>query len=134
MTNTRVTVADGYAERNTALAMLSDLPTRRITLGGDKGYDSADFILVLCVMEVTPHVAQNTVNGAVRSMRARRGTRAMQPTQAQNKSRKAFGWMKTIGLPRKLRHPGRRKIVWIFRLAAAAYNLIRIRNLVHASV
>ena len=41
--------------------------------------------------------------------------------------------MKTIGLLRKLRHRGGPKVDWIFRFAAAAYNLIRIRNLVYAA-
>jgi hypothetical protein len=41
----RLTQADGYAEREAALAMLGDLPEgRRITLGADRGYDSQDFV------------------------------------------------------------------------------------------
>ena len=41
--------------------------------------------------------------------------------------------MKTIGLLRKLRHRGGPMVTWIFRFTAAAFNLIRIRNLVYAS-
>ena len=40
-----------------------------------------------------------------------------------------FGWMKTVGLMRKTRHRERRKVGWIFTFTAAAYNLVRIRNL-----
>jgi|ERR1022692_694347 hypothetical protein len=40
-----------------------------------------------------------------------------------------FGWLKTIALPRKVRHRGVCKVDWIFTFACAAYNLVRIRNL-----
>ena len=40
-----------------------------------------------------------------------------------------FGWLKTIALLRRLRHRGVFKVGWIFRFAAAAYNLVRMRNL-----
>jgi len=40
-----------------------------------------------------------------------------------------FGWMKTVGGMRKLRHRGLELVGWMFTFAAAAYNLVRIRNL-----
>ena len=40
-----------------------------------------------------------------------------------------FGWMKTIGGLRKLRHRGRDRVAWHFLFVAAAYNLVRLRNL-----
>jgi hypothetical protein len=40
-----------------------------------------------------------------------------------------FGWMKTIGLLRKLRPRGEARVEWMFTLTAAAYNLVRARNL-----
>jgi hypothetical protein len=40
-----------------------------------------------------------------------------------------FGWLKTVGLLRKTRHRGERRVDWIFTFAAAVYNLVRIRNL-----
>ena len=43
-----------------------------------------------------------------------------------------FGWMKTTGLLRKLRHRGGPLVAWIFTFTAAAYNLVRLRNLVAA--
>lgn len=43
-----------------------------------------------------------------------------------------FGWLKTVALMRKLRHRGRAVIEWLFTLAVAAYNLVRIRNLTAA--
>jgi hypothetical protein len=54
-------VADGHAERRNALEMLdNNLPgQRRITVGGDKGYDTSDFVEDCRERNVTPHVAQN---------------------------------------------------------------------------
>ena len=40
-----------------------------------------------------------------------------------------FGWLKTIALLRKVRHRGLFKVDWVFTLACAAYNLVRLRNL-----
>jgi hypothetical protein len=40
-----------------------------------------------------------------------------------------FGWMKTVGIMRKARHRGTRLVGWMFEFAAAAYNLVRMRNL-----
>ena len=40
-----------------------------------------------------------------------------------------FGWMKTIGLLRKLRHRGEARVEWMFTFTAAVYNLVRARNL-----
>jgi len=37
--------------------------------------------------------------------------------------------MKTVGMLRKLRHRGLRRVGWMFTFAAAAYNLVRMRNL-----
>ena len=57
----QVEPADGYAERRAALAMVAArLPgRRRITVGGDKGYDTRDFVASCRALNVTPHVAQN---------------------------------------------------------------------------
>src|SRR3989441_2144278 len=58
-----VSRASGIGERAAALLMVSDLPRPpRATLGADRGYDSADFVLALRGLGVTPHLAQNTSN------------------------------------------------------------------------
>ena len=132
--DTRVTPADGYGERDAALVMMADRPGGRVTLGGDKGYDYPEFVAELRRMEVTPHVAQNTTNR--RSAIDARTTRHAGYAVSQRKRKRVeevFGWMKTIGLMRKLRHRGGPTVDWIFRFTAAAYNLIRIRNLVQAA-
>jgi hypothetical protein len=43
-----------------------------------------------------------------------------------------FGWGKTIGGLRKLRHRGRDLVDWIFTFTTAAYNLVRIRTPIRA--
>jgi hypothetical protein len=43
-----------------------------------------------------------------------------------------FGWLKTIALMRKVRHRGVCRVDWIFTMACAAYNLVRMRNLTAA--
>jgi hypothetical protein len=45
-----------------------------------------------------------------------------------------FGWLKTVGMLRKTRHRGVRKVGWVFTFAAAAYNLVRMRNLLPTAV
>lgn len=132
--DTRVTPADGYGERDAALLMAAALPGARVTLGGDKGYDYPAFVAELRHMRVTPHVAQNTTQrrSAIDGRTTRhRGYAISQCTR--KRVEEIFGWMKTVGLLRKLRHRSGPMIDWIFRFAAAAYNLIRIRNLVYAT-
>ena len=83
-------------------------------------------------MGITPHVAQNdSATAAARSTRARRGTPGYALSQRKRKLvEQAFGWMKTVALFRKLRHRGGRLVDWLFSFGAAAYNLVRWRNLV----
>ena len=132
--DTQVTPADEYGERYAALTMAEALPGARVTLGGDKAYDDAGFVAELRHMRVTPHVAQHTKNR--RSAIDARTTGQPGYAISQRKRKRVeeiFGWMKTIGLLRKLRHRGGGRVTWIFRFTAAAFNLVRIRNLVYVS-
>ena len=56
-----VTEANGRAEREAGLKMLQRhrRDKRRRTVGGDKGYDTKDFVRGCRDLAVTPHVAQN---------------------------------------------------------------------------
>jgi transposase len=130
--STLTTGAYGSAERDAALVMAESLPgTHRVTLGADKGYDTRDFIAELRHMEITPHIAQN--NSQRRSAVDERTTRHMGYQVSQKKRKRVeevFGWMKSIGLLRKLRHRGLERVGWMFTFTAAAYNLVRMRNLV----
>src|SRR3989449_4542869 len=133
--STLTTRAYGSAERDAALLMAEDLPgTHRVTLGADKGYDTHDFIAELRHMEITPHIAQNDRNR--RSAVDERTTRHAGYQVSQKKRKRieeVFGWMNSIGLLRKLRHRGLERVSWMFTFAAAAYNLVRIRNLIRSA-
>ena len=130
-----LTEANGRAEREAALAMTERLGGERsLTLGADKGYDARDFVAGLRELGVTPHVAQNT--SGRRSRIDRRTTRHEGYEQSQKKRKlveQVFGWMKTTAGIRKTRYRGRKKVEWMFTFAAAAYNLVRIRNLMEAT-
>jgi len=134
--NTRLTPATGTAEREAAVALLSARPTtRRITLGGDKNCDTHQFVEDLRALQVTPHVAQHMTNRA--SAIDGRTTRHPGYTVSQQKRKRVeeiFGWLKTVGLLRKVKLRGVRRVGWLFTFAAAVYNLVRMRNLVEAAI
>ena len=127
-----LTRADGYAERQAALAMLARLPRRRRrrTVAADKAYDTADFVADCRHLGVTPHVAQNTTNrrSAIDGRTTRHdGHRISQRIRARIEE--PFGWVKTVGGGRKLGYKGRQRNRAWFLLAGATYNLIRIAAL-----
>ena len=126
-----VTPADGHGEREAAREMVADLRgCHRITLAGDKGYDTHAFVADLRALGVTPHIAQHTTNR--RSAIDARTTRHPGYEISQRKRKlveQGFGWMKTVGGLRKLRHRGGPLVDWIFTFTAAAYNIVRMRRL-----
>lgn len=133
--NTEVFEANGTAERDAALVMLEQVAgTSRVTVGGDKGYDTADFVAECRNMDVTPHVAQNDKRRGGSAIDARTTRHAGYRVSQMKRKRieESFGWLKTIALMRKVRHRGVSKVHWIFTFACAAYNLVRMRNLIAA--
>jgi transposase len=130
------TRADGTAERDAALLMLGDLPEAgRITVGADKNFDTREFVHVARTLGITPHVAQYVPTPRRASAIDARTTRHPGYTLSQRKRKlieQCFGWMKTVGLARKLRHRGQARVDWVFTFTAAAYNLVRIRGLLAA--
>lgn len=133
---TAVTPADGYGERDAALVMIETVPgPQRITVAADKGYDTRDFVAGVRAMAATPHVAQHTTKR--RSAIDGRTTRHPGYAISQQKRKlveQGFGWMKTIGGLRKLRHRGGPLVQWIFTFTAAAYNIVRMRRLLTPAV
>jgi len=129
--------ANGTAERDAALVMLEQIPGGdRVTVGADKAYDTRDFVAECRNLNVTPHVAQNT-NRSGGSAIDGRTTRHSGYGISQKKRKRieeSFGWLKTIALMRKVRHRGIHKVGWVFTFAAAAYNLVRMRNLLASPV
>jgi len=132
--DTAVTAASGTAERDAAIVMLGELPltTRRLTVAADKAYDIRAWVAAVRRMGITPHVAQNAFGYGGSAIDGRTTRHA--GYQVSHRKRKlieqAFGWLKTVALLRKLRHRGGRLVDWIFTFGAAAYNLVRWRNLI----
>jgi len=130
--NTEVFEANGTAERDAALVMLEQIPgTKQVTVGGDKAYDTADFVAECRNLKVTPHVAQNLERPGGSAIDARTTHHVGYAVSQRKRKRieECFGWLKTIALLRKVRHRGVFKVGWVFTFAAAAYNLVRMRNL-----
>jgi transposase len=129
---TEVFEASGTAERDAALVMLEQIPgTKRVTVGADKGYDTADFVAECRHLQVTPQVAQNNKRRGGSAIDKRTTQHAGYGISQRKRKRieECFGWLKTIALLRKVRHRGIFKVGWVFTFAAAAYNLVRLRNL-----
>jgi transposase len=124
--------ANGTAERDTALLMLEQIPgDGPVTVGGDKGFDTKDFVAECRHMRVTPHVAQNDGRrgGSAIDQRTTRHEGYRISQRKRKRIEECFGWLKTIALMRKVRHRGLAKVDWVFAFACAAYNLVRLRNL-----
>jgi hypothetical protein len=124
--------ANGTAERDAALVMLEQMPgTKPVTVGGDKGFGTFGFVEECRNLRVTPHVAQNLTRrgGSAIDGRTTRHSGCALSQKKRKRIEECFGWLKTIALMRKVRHRGVCKVHWIFTLACAAYNLVRMRNL-----
>jgi transposase len=133
----RIAEANGTAERDMALEMVGDrLPgTKRITLGGDKGYDTKDFVEECGWRGVTPHVAQNITEqrGSAIDGRTTRypGYRISQ--RIRKRVEEIFGWTKTVANFRRTRFKGRHRTELASYFVGAAYNLLRMGRLLEAA-
>ncbi len=129
--DSRLTQATGKAEREAALEMVEDIPgVKRITLAADKNYDTTEFVSKLRGLHVTPHVTQKTNSAIDKRTTRHAGYQASQ--KVRKRIEEIFGWMKTAGLLRKTRYRGLQRVECSFTLAATAYNLVRMRNLIWA--
>src|SRR6059058_912043 len=129
--------ANGTAERDAALLMAERIAgSRRVTVAADKGYDTKEFVREIRGMNVTPHVAQNDKRpgGSAIDKRTTRHAGYKVSQVRRKRVEEVFGWLKTVGMLRKTRHRGVLKVAWVFTFAAAAYNLVRMRNLVYTPV
>jgi hypothetical protein len=130
-----VTLADGTAERRASEIMLKAKAKeagRRITVGEDKAYDTADHVANLRALNVTPHVTQNdsiTATGKRRQTR-HQGYGLSQSCRAMIEC--IFGWGKQHGTMRKTKHRGLARVATDFLLNLIACNLIRIPTLLAA--
>lgn len=128
----RLTRVSGHAERLAALDMIGPRAERpvAVTLGADKAYDTADFVMELREINVTPHVAQNASRraSAIDGRTTRHGGYDASQ-RIRKRIEEGFGWMKTVAGLRKTRHRGLGKVGWAFTFAVAAYNLVRLPKL-----
>jgi transposase len=138
-----VTHATGTAEREAALELVDRHRPgrRRITLGGDKGFDVTGFVATLRARAVTPHIA---IDGHLTKTGKRRAT-AVDPRTTRHpgyavsqtirkRIEEIFGWIKTAGGLRQVKLRGLAKVKALFTLALAAYNLIRLPKLLEAPI
>jgi transposase len=133
--DTRLTRVSGHAERLAALEMIeprADKP-EAITLGGDKGFDAADFVMELREINVTPHIAQNLSRRSAIDGRTTRHSGYAVSQRIRKRIEEGFGWMKTIAGLKKTKYRGLERVGWSFTMAAAAYNLIRLPKLMGAA-
>ena len=127
--NVCVTAATGTAERDAAAWMLAASAPPGSTVGADTGYDVARVVDEVRALEVTPHIAQTIRDSALDGRTTRHP--GYQVSQRKRKLvEQVFGWLKTVGGVRTLRHRGGTLVDGIVTFAAAAYNLVRLRTLV----
>ena len=147
-----VSEASGTAEREAALDLLTRAKRRHKlrpkTVGADKGYDAGAFFRKLERRKVTPHVPivkpprdpkavpqKDQIPGirARRRMQDRMGTEGYALSQrCRKKIEEGIGWIKTVAGLARSRWVGRWKLRQMAELAAAAYNLVRMRRLIPA--
>lgn len=127
---TAVDAPSGTGERDQALVMLSGLTDgrRRCTVGADRGYATRDFIQAAQALGIAPHVAQGTGPPVLDGRTTRHPGYAVSQRH-RKRIEESFGWGKTVGLLRKLRHRGRELVDWVFTFTMAIYNLVRLRTL-----
>ena len=126
-----VTQATGRAEVEAALALVEEIEGwERVTLGADKGYDRKEFVRELREHQVTPHIAGKQTS--IIDARTTRHPGYLISQQKRKRVEEIFGWVKTVAGLRKTRHRGVARVGWIFTFALAAYNLVRMRNLLPA--
>jgi transposase len=130
----RIEDANGTAERTVGLEMLADAVDgiRDVTVGGDKNFDTVDFVNACRNMNVTPHVAQNITErrGSAIDERTTRHPGYTISQRLRKRVEEIFGWTKTVANFRRTRYKGKRRTEMASKLVGAAYNLLRISRLV----
>ena len=126
-----LTPATGTSEVEAALDLLCSEREQRqgpLTVGADKGYNTRHFVKEARALGVTPHVAQKKRGSAIDGR-----TTSWEGYGISQRLRKrieeCFGWMKNVGLLRKLRHRGLPKVEAVFLFSCVCCNLVRMRKL-----
>ena len=129
-----LTRADGRAERRAAIDMIdrhSPGSTRRLTVGADKGFDTADFVAEMRRACVTPHVAQKARHSAIDGRTTRHEGYALS-IKHRKRIEEAFDWAKTVGGMAQTVYRGIERVRSRFILTMAANNLARLPKLLTA--
>jgi transposase len=128
-----VTEAGTRAEREAALALLDQQPSRkRRTLGADKQYQEPRFVQALRARNIVPHIAEYERGNLQRnSLRAeeRSDPEFVQSQKKRKLVEQSFAWIKHWAGFRQVKLRSRRRVEWLFQMAATAYNLVRMTRL-----
>jgi len=140
--NVAIDVADGRAERRTALRMLDRVKRRhRIipkVLAADAGYTSGEFLCEIESRGIMAHAAMPRVKikGETEHHRARHRAKRRMKSRAYRTSQRmrkfiepVIGWMKHIGGLSRTRFIGHGRIEDDAMLVAAGWNLLRMTKL-----
>lgn len=131
----RVGEANGRAEIDASLEMLEGVAGgRRITVAGDKGFDTEHFVRKCRDMRVTPHVAMNITRTRTTNLDGRTVNYPGYTTSQRIRKRieEIFGWLKTTGNLRRTRFKGIARTLLAAQITGSAYNLLRIARLMSA--
>jgi transposase len=131
----RIAEANGTAEVRNALEMLGDnVKSAKPTVGGDKLFDTQEFVRWSREMKITPHVAQNMNDrrGSAIDARTTRHTGYVISQRLRKRVEEIFGWTKSIGNFRRTRYKGRERTEMASYFVGAAYNLLRISRIQEA--
>ena len=104
---------------------------RRITLGADKAYDTANFVMECREEMVTPHVAKNvtTTRGSRIDGRTTRHAGYAVSLRIRKRIEEGFGWIKAVAGLAQVKLRGLARVDSAFVLGLAAYNLVRLPKL-----
>jgi IS5 family transposase len=127
-----VTEANGFAEREAALAMVDRLPQRcRRTLAADKAYDTAEFVTALPERQITPHVAANDgrKGGSTLDGRTTRHASYRASQRLRKRVEEIFGRGKDGRPMRKMKVRSLAKVSFVASLTVGCYALLRVARL-----
>jgi transposase len=132
-----VTEAGRRAELDAALAMLGAIVSRprEITVAADKGYQDEKCITGMRALGVVPLVAEFKASKNWKNWlneTERQHPRFASSQKTRRRVEKVFSWIKTVAGLRQTKLRGRGRIDWLFRLTAAAHNLVRMVKLLPA--
>ena len=130
--NVCATHATGTAERDAAVVLLDASASPGSTVAADQGYDVASFVATRA--RPGPHAPRGPEGPLERDRWPDHAAHAGYHVSQRKRKlvEQVFGWMKTVGGLRKLRHRGVALVDWQLTFAAATYktyNLVRLRNL-----